>query len=188
MLNLTPNEVPSTGTSSTPLLPAGVYPGVISLIADLGQQRDVKFDSQKKSADDLTDADYEQAHQLWFSFALPTERYEVEYDDETVLRDQVIGKMYKVSNSEKANLIKMYQAVVTDGRNFGEMIGMPVTVTTGMTSGNKPKVTGIAAPMRGMTVTDPVREPLLVTQNDWEGVDDLEIPEFIKDLIKNRVQ
>lgn len=188
MLNMNPNDVPATSSSSAPVLEAGVYPGVISLIVDLGIQKNKKFDSQNKPDEQCTDADYDVGHFLWYSFALPTERYEAEYDDETVERDQIIGKQYKVSKSDKANLTIMYKAVVKDGRTFGEMVGMPVTVTSGITSGGKAKVVSIAGPMRGTNVADPIKPPMIVSDADWDNVDDLDIPDFLKEMIKNRVQ
>ncbi len=189
MLNMTPSSMPSTGSSSAPVIETGVYPGVISLIADLGIQKNKKFDSKDKPDESCTDDDYDIGHQLWYSFTLPTERYLVEdADGEQVERDAVVGAQYKVSKSDKSNLIKMYKAVVKDGRTFGSMLGMAVTVTTGLTSGGKAKVVNVAGPMRGSQVAPPLREPLLVTEYDWVNVDDLEIPDFLKTMIKNRVE
>ncbi len=193
MLNMTPNDVPATGSSSAPKIEDGVYPGLISMIVDLGVQKNKKFDSKDKPDEACTDADYDVGHMLWYSFCLPTERYEAEYEGETVERDQVIGKQYKVSKSDKSNLVKMYKAVVKDGRNFGEMLSMPVTITSGTTSGGKPRVDGVAGPMRGSSVGAPLREPILVTDADWEAIDNEadnapDIPDFLKDMIKNRVQ
>ena len=189
MLNMTPNNIPSTGTSSTPVIETGVYPGVISMIVDLGIQKNKKFDSKDKPDEVCTNDDYDIAHQIWYSFTLPTERYTVEDSDgNEVERDAVVGTQYKVSKSDKANLIKMYKAVVKDGRTFGEMLGMPVTVTTGLTSGGKAKVANVAGPMRGTQVAPPLRDPMLVTEDDWDNVDDLDIPDFLKTMIKNRVE
>lgn len=188
MLNMTPNDMPSSpSSSSAPTLEAGVYPGVISLIMDLGIQKDKKYDSRMKDDDICTDDDYNIGHQLWFSFCLPTERYEVEQDGEVVERDMLIGKKFLLSKSDKSNLIKMYRAVVKDGRTFGQMIGMPVTVTTGLTSGGKAKVVSIAGPMRGTSVGEPLDPPMLVDEDKWNEVDSLNIPEFLKEMIHNRL-
>lgn len=189
MLNLNPNTTPSTGSgSSAPVLEAGTYPGVISLIVDLGVQKQKKFDSRMKSDDDCTEADYDTGHFLWYSYALPTERYESEYDGEVTQRDQVVGEQLRVSSSDKAKLVLRYKAIVKDGRSYGEMLGMPVTVTTGLTSGGKAKVMSVTAPMRGMAVGEPLRAPLLVTDADYDKLEDLELPPFIKEMIANRVQ
>jgi len=187
MLNMTPNEMPATNTSSAPTIEDGVYPAVISLIADLGVQKNKIYESRGKADDDCTPDDYDIGHQLWFSFSLPTERYTAEYEGEEVTRDPVLGKGFKVSKSDKSNLVKMYTAVVKDGRSFGEMLGMPVTVTTGTTSGGKPKVVSIAAAMRGTSVADPINDLVLVSEDDWDNVDDLAIPDFLKTMIKERV-
>ena len=184
-MNVKPNDLPKAASNS-PKVEAGVYPGLISLICDLGIQKDKKYDSRGKSDDACTDEDYEIAHKVWFSFTLPTERYEVENNGNTEVRDQVIGVKYTLSNNEKSNLMKMYKAVVKDNRTFGQMLGMPVTVTVGMTNTGNPKVTGVAGPMRGTTVAEPLREPMLVDEGDWDNVDDLDLPEFLKDMIKAR--
>ncbi len=189
MLNMNPTTTPSSGSgSSAPVLEASTYPGLISLIVDLGVQKNKKFDSRLKDDADCTEDDYDIAHFLWYSYTLPTERYESEYEGELSLRDQVVGEQLRVSSSDKAKLVIRYKAIVKDGRNYGDMLGMPVTVQTGLTSGGKAKVTGVSAPMRGMDVGQPLREPLLVTDEDWDNVDNLELPDFLKNMIKERVQ
>ncbi len=187
MLNLSPNELPMD-KSTVEVVEAGVYPAVISLIVDLGIQKQKKFDSKDKPDDKCTQADWDVSRQIWYSFTLPTERFEVETDGEVVLRDQILGKMYKVSRSDKSNLMKMYKSVVKDGRSLGDMVGMPVTVTTGITSGGKARVDNVAPPMRGSSVDAPLNEPMVVSEAHWDTVDDLLLPEFIKEMIKNRVQ
>ena len=186
---MTPDTTPSTGSgSSTPVLEASTYPGIISLIVDLGVQKNKKFDSRAIPDEQCTDKDYDIAHFLWYSYTLPTERYESEYEGEISLRDQVVGEQLRVSSSDKAKLVQRYKAVVKDGRSYGEMLGMPVTVTTGLTSGGKAKVVGVSAPMRGMAVGEPLNPPLLVTDTDYDNVDNLQIPDFIKTMIKERMQ
>jgi len=187
MLNVTPNEIPAE-KSTTPVIESGTYHAIISLIVDLGMQKEKIFESKDKPDEACTEEDYKIGHQLWFSFTLPTERYEVEVDGEVFERDQVLGKQYKMSKSDKSNLIIMYKAVVKDGRNFGQMVGMPVTVTTGMTSGGNPKVMSVSSPMKGAVVAAPLVEPFIVDEGEWDNVDELKLPDFLKDMIKNRVQ
>lgn len=188
MLNITPNEVESTGSSDAPKIEDGSYPAVISLIVDLGVQRQKKFDSKDKPDEACTDADYDEGHQLWYSFCLPTERYTLEGDDGPYERDQIVGKQYKMSRSDKSNLVIMYKALVKDGRTFGEMIGMPCLVNTGTTSGGKTKVVSVNPPMRGMAVGEPLVAPKIVTDEDYDNIDNIDLPDFLKDMINNRVK
>ena len=190
MLNVNINTMQvEAAPNTTPMLEPGTYPAVISMIVELGKQRRQKFETLGRKESELTDRDFTTAQYIWVSYTLPTERYTMISDEgEEYERDQVVGEQLKWSTHEKSNLVKRYTAICRDGRDFMDMIGMPVTVTTGLTSGGKPKVIGVSAPMKGTQVAAPLREPLMVQDNQWDQVDDIDMPEFIRKMIKERVK
>ena len=187
MLNYKPSDVPAAKTD-IPAMEEGTYPAVISMIVDLGQQRNLKFDSRKVPEADRTDKDYQVQHKLWFSFAFPTERFELENDEgEITTHDQIKGKALTVSTDSRATLQQLYSAICKKGETYGEMLGMPVSITYGKNQAGNLGIIGISGPMKGTKVDAPLKPLVIVGEDSYDNLDDVEIPEFLKTMIKERV-
>jgi len=180
MLNKKLSEL-STGGSKIerPKLEAGTYPAIIDLLVDLGVQSVERFEEKGV---------FDERRRIWVGVCFPTETYTIEVDDEEVEYCQVVGKEENLTSGEKANLTKYFNAVCSGDDSIRDMLAKPCTVTVGITSGGKPKIAALSSPMKGTAIKMPKdREPVLVEEGDWDNVDDLNIPDFLKEKIKNRV-
>lgn len=180
MLNMRPEDVPSTSGNKAPEIDPGPYPAVITMIADLGVQRKKKFDA--KSEDDTVDE-----HQIWISYAFPTETFTFEDDEgNEVEREQIKGRSYKVSSDSRANLQKVYSAICKNGETYADMLGKTCTVVWGPNQNGTPSIQSVAAPMKG-TKVEAKTNPILVTEDDYDNLEELGVPEFIRKIIASRV-
>ena len=186
-LSLTPSQVKSK-SDSVVRMEAGVYPAVISSIIDLGVQRNIKYDSRKKPESSLTNDDYTEKHELWFSFSFPTERYTVTNDEgEEFEFDPIRGGRFNMSNNKKSKLQKMYTAVVKDGRSYGDMLGMGCTCTFEVNDNGNISLSAVTQPMKGSKLENPLIEPFVVGQDNYDQMEDLGVPEFLQNLVNSRI-
>ena len=180
MLNMKMSDIPQPESKSTrPKLETGTYPAIVDLIVDLGVQSVERYE-EKGVFDDK--------RRIWVGVCLPTEVYTVESDDGDVEYCQVIGKEENFSPNDESNITKYYKALCSPDEVVSDMLGKACTVTIGMTSGNKPKIMSISSAMKGTSIKLPKGHELVaVGENEWDKVDDYDIPKFLKDAIKARV-
>jgi hypothetical protein len=148
----------------------GSYPARIVRILDLGEQYSTDF----KTGEIKTYEDGNQViqHKVWIDFEFPTEQIEIDGEQ----RPRWLGKEYTVSSHEKAALVGLLKAADPDGkktlngRNVKGLLGLPLMVTVGSTSGGKAKVGAVNRLMKGMTV-DNLANPTLFFDLDEKNVE-----------------
>ena len=178
MLNMKPEDLKTN--SDRPTLETGqTYPAMIDLIVDLGDQRSIKFGTKDEE---------EVCREIWIGVCFPTEVFTVETDDGELELCQVLGKQVKIKAGDRANITKIHKAVCKSGETIQDMLGKPCSVVTGLTSGNNLKIDALNGPIRGSSVKLPAnRELTLITEDDWDNIDDAKLPDFIKGIVKRRV-
>lgn len=181
MLNGTPADVPQPESKSqAPTLERGSYPVICNLMIDLGIQERPNFDDKNK---------IDQKHQIWLGFTFPTEVYEVELEDGTkIQRELSKGKSYNVSTFSKAALQEIYDTFLNKGDAYSKLLGMPMLLEYGPNSNGNLTIKGLTNLPKGMEVGKSITKPILITEDDWDKIDEYDLPPFMKDMVKNRVQ
>lgn len=171
MLNGSVKDIPVG--SSAPDMEAGSFPARLVSLIDLGDQ-DGKFGVKR---------------QIVATFELPTEAYEDEESGET--RARVLSAFYNVPKrySEKSDLVK-FSAVMTEGPDdqYADFLGRACTVSVSVKDDGKTRIDSVTKPMKGMDVAEPTRELMLVTEEAWDNLENVDIPDWIKEMIQKRVK
>lgn len=163
----------------------GTYPARVVQLIMLGSQLQTDWQTGEAVEDKEGNVVYKE--EIWVTYEFPTER--IQYtDDEGVEHDRPRwqSKTYTLSMHEKAGFRKLMDAVAPKGESLEDLAGKPGIVTIGSTSGGKAKVTGVAAPMKGMDVPE-LENPVQIydlDEPDEEVFDGL--PDFLKEKINNR--
>lgn len=168
MLNGSVRDIPTGGTA--PELEAMPYPARLISLVDIGKQ-DGKFGIK---------------HQYVATFELPTESYEEEDTGET--RTRILSAFYNVPKrySEKSDLVK-FCAVMdkTPDDTYADYLGRACMVNVEVNDG-KPRIKGVTKLGKGMDVAEATKETTLVTDEAWGNLDNIDIPNWIKELIQEK--
>lgn len=161
----------------------GSYPARIVQLVDFGNQyaTDYKTGEVKK----YEDGNDVIQHKIFINFEFPTETIEI--DGET--KPRWTGKEFTLSSHEKSALYSLLKAAdpkgtaTNNGRNAAGLLGLPVMVTVGSTSGGKAKITTISGVPKGMQV-DSLQNPEQFFDLDS---DDIEAFEKLPDWMQKRI-
>jgi hypothetical protein len=165
----------SKNTSSAPQIEEGTYVARLYSIIYLGLQEE-EWKGEKKSAQKIN-----------FTFEIPTETINIGGKN----LPRAISSQYTLSFGQKANLPEVIEVLsgkkVTDFEGdieFSEFIGKTCLIKVGLTSGGKPKITGVSKLMKGQ-VCEPAVNPTVLFDNQDNF--DMEIfnkfPQFIQDKL-----
>jgi len=154
----------------------GTYPARIAQVLDLGMQRD-EYKGEVKTA-----------QKLWITFELPTERIDVNGES----KPRWISREVTKSTGDKAILMKVLKAIFSqeeldEVESFKEMLGKPLLIEVGTTSGGKDKVIGFTKVMKGMSISGLESNPAYL---DCENIDNDvydSLPDFLKEKIDGRI-
>ncbi len=172
-------------STSTPIDPmeAGVYIARVVQIIDLGKQ--YKRDWKTDEIETYDDGNPIIQPQAWINFEIPDEMIEVNGEQ----KPRWVGKKYTISTHEKAALTKLIKAAGKSKiSDLSELLGEPVMVEVGMTSGGKNKVSGTSPMMKGMEAPDLINEPIVYDIDTGDADTYEKIPNFLKKIIEERVQ
>jgi hypothetical protein len=181
MLNLSETKKAKT---TFPRLEEGTYAARIARIIDFGMQYATDWKTgERKQYDDGNDVIQ---HKVWIDFEFPTETIEIDGEQ----RPRWQGKEYTVSAHEKAAIQALLKAAdpsgkaTAKGRNVAGLLGLPLMVSIGSTNTNKPKITNVAALMKGMSV------PELANPTLFFDLDEVDLTTFesLPDWMKKRIQ
>jgi len=170
-----------------PRVEDGAYAARIVQIIDLGKQQATDFKTGEPKMYD--DGNPIIQHKIWVTFELPTETLEID----GVARPHWVSKEYTLSMHEKAALPVLLKAVdpkgvaTAQGRNVKGLLGLPLMVTIGSTSGNKAKVTGTTSVPKGMEV-DELANPTLFFDLDSDDIESFKtLPNWLQERIKDGI-
>jgi len=155
-------------------LEAAAYPARAVSIIDIGNQ----------------DGPYGVKRQLIVQFELPTEQSE---DDEGKPRARFLSYFVNVPESygPKSKLFQLVEVMgLKKGETLADMLGKACSVDVGVYTkdGNdKNRINSVNKLSKGMDVAKPITTPLMVSEDDWDNVDDLGLQDWIVTLIKERV-
>lgn len=165
-----------------PRIGEGTYMARVVNIIDLGKH--VKTD-YKTGQVVYKDNEKVIEHRVFIQFELPSEKVVVDGEE----RPRWLAKEYNLSFFEKSALHGLIQAT-SYGRKFktlNEMLGQPLMVSIGTTSGGKDKVVGVAPMMKGMQVPE-LENPSKVFDMDDPDMEVWEkLPNFIKEKITESI-
>ena len=176
-MSLTNIEATKSGKKNIERMEDGAYPARIVKITDLGIQES-EYEGVMK-----------QQHKVFIDFEFPTEMIVIGEEE----KPRWLGKEYVVSTHEKAAMTALMSAadpkgeVTAKGRNLKGLIGLPVMVTVGTTSGGKAKVAAVGRLMKGLSVPELVN-PSVFFDLDGKDVEQFEkFPQWIKDKITSGI-
>ena len=172
---------------SFPRIEEGTFAARVVRIIDMGKQVATDFKTGEPKTYD--DGNVVIQNRVWIDFEFPTETIEID----GVAKPRWQGKEYTVSSHEKAAIMALMKAADPSGkltmkwRNVSALLGLPLMVSIGSTSSNKPKITNVASLMKGMTVPD-LANPTLFFDLDGDDVATFEsLPEWLQKRIKDGV-
>ena len=123
--------------------------------------------------------------QVLITWELPTERLEFEMEDgEEVSKPRWMSKEYVMSTHEKAGLMALVKAVSPGLQKLGDLVDKPCLLSVGSTKSGNAKITGVAAPMKGMAV-GPLESDPIVFSFDESSSDNFN---SLHDWIKNKIR
>lgn len=165
----------------------GSYPARIVQLVDFGNQYATDYKTgEVKKYDDGNDVIQ---HKIFINFEFPTETIEI--DGET--KPRWTGKEFTLSSHEKSALYSLLKAAdpkgtaTNNGRNAAGLLGLPVMVTVGSTSGGKAKITTISGVPKGMQV-DALANPEQFFDLDSDDIESFEkLPEWMQKRITEGV-
>ena len=162
----------------------GTYIAIPYQIIDLGRQYETDYRTGEKITWD--DGNPKIYHKVWITFEFPTERVEWEDKDGEVKEGpRVLGKKYTVSTHEKAALTGLFEAAGKPGAtNIGELLGCPVLVNVGSTSGDRAKVVSVSAVVSGMQVPNSELDTVVFDMDEFDHEVFKSLPKFIQDIIR----
>ena len=120
------------------------------------------------------------------NFELPTERIQVEKEDETLDLPRWAMKEYAISAHEKSGFRALFSAC---GKNVEKdeiesIINSPLFVNVGSTKNKKDKITGVGKLMKGMECPELENEPYFFDPYNPDPEVWKRVPNFIKEKIK----
>ena len=146
----------------------GTFPARIVQIIDVGTQTD-EWKGEKKHI-----------NKLWITFELPTETIVVDGEE----KPRWLGSEFTKSTNEKARLTKVINACNKEASTFNDLLGKPLLVEVGTTSGGKDKWVGASQVPRGMGVAE-AENKLVYFDIENPDTDILNsLPDFLVDKIK----
>lgn len=169
-------------------IPAGAHLAICTMVADIGLQEGYGGKPQ---------------HKVYLRFEVPDERVEFERDGQKIEGPAIIGKMYTLSLSEKANLRRdlenwrgrPFTADELKGFDISKLLGKPcqVAITHDTKDGKTyANINGIM----GLSRDQKPRASTLQAENDlveYSVSDHVQpayekLPKWIKEKIENRIQ
>jgi len=173
MLHGSINDLPTI--ASTEALEAAAYPARVVSLIDIGNQ----------------DSPYGVKRQFIVQFELPTEQTET---DDGEPRPRLMSYFVNVPEtfSPKAKLVQLTEVLgLKSGESYTSMIGKACSVDIGTYTkdGNeKNKINSVNKLSKGMDVAPAICEPLIVSEDSWANLANLDLPEWIVTQIDNRVK
>lgn len=178
-------------------VPTGSSIGIPVQIIDFGIQFKIDWQTKEKVVSEYSGLPILQQH-VWIVFETPEHTDEFEGEDKPLW----IGKTYNLSVGkdgsyihEKSGLAALIGASNPQAETLKDIIGYPVTITVGETSGGKPKVTA-AMPCADKVVMgdDVVAKTDIVLYNDSlvyaieDGKNEVyaNLPDWMKENIDNQ--
>jgi len=165
----------------------GAYPVRVVQLLDFGNQyaTDYKTGEIKK----YDDGNEIIQHKIWINFEFPTETIEIDGEN----KPRWLGKEFTLSSHEKSALFSLLKAAdpkgaaTNNGRNPVGLLGLPVMVTVGSTSGGKAKIASVSAVPKGMQV-EALQNKEVFFDLDSDDVDTFEtLPDWMKKRITEGV-
>lgn len=147
----------------------GTFPARIAQIIDLGRQHD-EYQGEKSIK-----------NKLWITFEFPTETIKIEGVD----KPRWLSCEFTRSTNEKAKLYSVIKAANINAGSFTDLLGMPLLVGVGTTSGGKDKYTSAMPLPKGMEVAPLANAPVWF---DMECPDQSlleKFPNFLQEKIEN---
>lgn len=189
-LNLKSME--SKGGIQLPRVEDGTYVALVTGITHLGYQLQTDYATQEVQKDKFGNDKY--SDRVNFSFVIPSESITIDLEeadeDGNTQRtyQRYVYKEFAASMMAQSGLAKMLKAVDPKGEieDLAELLGRPVMVTIGSTSGGNAKVTAVAAMMKGMEAPE-MPENVNVRSFDMDE-SEAEVfnalPEYFQNLIR----
>lgn len=163
----------SAGGGSFEVLEEGTYVARVCRIIDLGIQQTEDLKTGKPNG---------WRPKMSVSFELPTETIEVNGED----KPRWLSKISTVSKHEKSFLFQLVKATglrIEKLKSINELLGQPLMVEVGLTSGGKNKIVSVSRLIKGMQVDELSQEPVAFDFDEPEEELLEKFPDFIKDLL-----
>lgn len=165
----------------------GAFPARIVQLIDFGRQIETDYKTGEPKTYD--DGNPMVKRKVWINFEFPTELIEIEGE----MKARWLGKEFSISAHEKSAMFSLLKAAdpkgtaTNKGRNAAGLLGLPVMVTVGSTSGGKAKVVSVSAVPKGMQV-DGLQNPETLFDLDSDDVATFEsLPNWMQERIKDGV-
>ena len=174
------------GREFTPI-PAGPHLAICTMVADIGMQEGFSGKPQRK---------------VYIRFEVPDERVEFERDGTKVEGPAIIGKMYTLSLSEKANLRrdlenwrgKTFTADELKGFDISKLLGKPCQLAVthdqkdGKTYANINGIMGLSKDQRARAQTLSPENPIVEYSVESHDPETFELlPKWIREKIEQRI-
>lgn len=172
MLNGSITDLP---TNSQEALEPAMYPARLVSLVDIGSH----------------DSPWGLKRQIVATFELPTEQGET---DEGEPRARLLSAFFNVPDgyTPKAKLVQFVETLQKKaGEPYGALLGRAcqIEVTEKQVDGKTQNRVGAVTKVgKGMDVADPISDLLLVSEDSWDNLDNLNVPNWIKEKIEARVQ
>jgi hypothetical protein len=167
-------------TKKFPPMETGVYPARIVQIIDLGRHK--KINLKTGEVEVYPDGNEKIASEVRITYELPTETVEVDGEE----KPRWLGKDYTVSTHEKSGMYKILQATDPTVNDLSKLLGMPLMVEVGLTSGGNNKITNVSKLMKGMEVPELVNPSTVFDIDTWQEDVFNTLPPFVKEKIQAR--
>jgi len=145
----------------------GTFPARIVQVIDLGlQENEYKGETSIKEM-------------LWVTFELPTEQIVVDGAE----KPRWLSSQFTKSTNEKSNLYRVVMAAHPEADTWKDLLGKPLLIEVGTTSGGKDKWTGATPLPKGMGVAELSNPPRYfdIEKPDLDLLNSL--PDFLRDMI-----
>jgi len=188
-MSLNLNQNTSKPKITYPELEPATYPARIVQVIDMGKQYKTNYkngnqlyrDSDGNETEEDTGNPIVQP-KAWITFELPTETIEIEGED----RPRWASKEFVISTHEKSALTKVIKAC-GNVKALRELLGKPCMISTDMTSGGKSKIKDVTSLMKGLSVPELSKEPVLFDLDNPDVDVFNSLPQFLKTKITESV-
>lgn len=169
-------------------IPAGAHLAICTMVADVGMQEGFSGKPQRK---------------VYLRFEVPDERVEFERDGQKVEGPAIIGKMYTLSLSEKANLRRdlenwrgrPFAPEELKGFDLSKLIGKPCQIAVthdakdGKVYANLNGIMGVSKDQKARAATiRPESETVEYSVEDHDQSALEKLPKWIQEKVTNRIQ
>lgn len=169
-------------------IPAGAHLALCTMVADLGMQEGFSGKPQRK---------------VYLRFEVPDERVEFERDGAKVEGPAIIGKMYTLSLSEKANLRRdlenwrgrPFTPEELKGFDISKLLGKPCQIAVthdakdGKVYSNLNGIMGVSKDQKARAATlQPENDTVEYSVEDHNPAAYDKLPKWIKEKVDNRIQ